>query len=132
MPRATWPLLRDKPRIEVILIQTIDAKRVVRNLLADSGAGSRRARFELILDETDCITCGGYVIGTLPLGGAYTGSFPLYGMYVEIPLLGFAGDVHVIGVPNTPPGFDGIAGFRFLNRFTYGNFGDPDQFGLEI
>jgi hypothetical protein len=27
--------------------------------------------------------------------------------------------------------FDGIACFRFLNRFTYGNFGDPGQFGLE-
>jgi len=30
-----------------------------------------------------------------------------------------------------PPGFDGTACFGFLNRFTYGNFGDPGQFGLE-
>jgi hypothetical protein len=30
-----------------------------------------------------------------------------------------------------PRPFDGIACFRFLNRFTYGNFGDPNQFGLE-
>ena len=30
-----------------------------------------------------------------------------------------------------PPGFEGIASFRFLDRFTFGNFGDPGQFGLE-
>ncbi|HUY31727.1 MAG TPA: hypothetical protein VMV69_03030 [Pirellulales bacterium] len=30
-----------------------------------------------------------------------------------------------------PAGFDGVACFGFLNRFTYGNFGDPHQFGLE-
>jgi len=30
-----------------------------------------------------------------------------------------------------PPGFDGLACFCFLIRFTYGNFGDPGQFGLE-
>ena len=132
MPHATWPLLRENPRIEITLIQAIDSKLAIRNLLADTGAGSRRAKFDLILDETDCITCGGYLLSTLPLGGAYTGRFPLYGTHVEIPLLGYAGDIHVIGVPNTPPGFDGIAGFRFVSRFTYGNFGILDQFGLEL
>jgi len=30
-----------------------------------------------------------------------------------------------------PPGFNGLACFGFVNRFTYGNFGDPSQFGLE-
>jgi hypothetical protein len=25
----------------------------------------------------------------------------------------------------------GLACFRFLNRFTYGNFGAPERFGLE-
>jgi hypothetical protein len=132
MPRATWPLYRDKPRIEITLTQAIDGDQVVRNLLADSGAGSRRAQFELILDETDCITCGGYYLGMLPLGGAYSGSFPLYGLQVRIPALGFANDCRVIGVPRTPPHFGGIAGFRFINRFAYGNFGDPDLFGLEL
>ena len=88
MPRTCWPLLRDKPRIEIVLIQTIDSKPTVRNLLADTGAGSRRAKFDLILDETDCITCGGYLLGTTSLGGAYTGRFPLYGIYVQVPLLG--------------------------------------------
>jgi hypothetical protein len=36
-----------------------------------------------------------------------------------------------VGVPAVPPGFDGLVCFSFLNRFTYGNFGDPSQFGLE-
>jgi hypothetical protein len=36
-----------------------------------------------------------------------------------------------VGVRSVPAGFDGIACFAFLDRFTYGNFGDPGQFGLE-
>ena len=40
-------------------------------------------------------------------------------------------NLRVVGVPSVPPGFDGIACFPFLNRFTYGNFGDSGQFGLE-
>jgi hypothetical protein len=39
--------------------------------------------------------------------------------------------VRAAAVPAFPAGFDGVAGFRFLNRFTYGNFGDPTRFGLE-
>jgi hypothetical protein len=35
-------------------------------------------------------------------------------------------------IPNPPTGFDGIACFRFLNRFTYGNFGAATHFGLEV
>ena len=65
------------------------------------------------------------------LGGSYTGSFPTYGLPVSIPALGFQDDLHAVGVSSVPAGFDGIACFRFLNRFTYGNFGDPGQFGLE-
>ncbi len=132
MPRATWPLLRDKPRIESVLTQVIDGRPTARNLLADTGAGSRRAKFDLILDENDCVTCGGYVIGMATLGGAYSGQFPLYGIHIQIPLLGFDNDIRAIGVPQAPPGFDGLAGFRFLDRFGYGNFGDPDRFGLEL
>lgn len=37
----------------------------------------------------------------------------------------------VVGVADTPKGFDGIACFPFLNRFTYGNFGDRASFTLE-
>lgn len=65
------------------------------------------------------------------LGGAYTGTFPTYVIRVQLPPLGFDQTIRAVGVPATPAGFDGIAGFPFLNRFTYGNFGDPGRFGLE-
>jgi hypothetical protein len=54
-------------------------------------------------------------------------------MWVEIPALPFARFVYAVGVPATtlPQDFKGIAGFRFLNSFHYGNFGDPNRFGLE-
>jgi hypothetical protein len=50
---------------------------------------------------------------------------------VRLPALGFDEIVRVVGVPSVPAGFDGLACFAFLDRFTYSNFGDPDQFGLE-
>jgi hypothetical protein len=65
------------------------------------------------------------------LRGAYSGHFPVYDIAVRLPALGFAQRLRAIGVPSHPRGFDGIAGFRFLKRFTYGNFGDSGQFGLE-
>jgi hypothetical protein len=34
-------------------------------------------------------------------------------------------------IRQAPRQLQGIACFRFLNRFTYGNFGDADLFGLE-
>jgi hypothetical protein len=37
-----------------------------------------------------------------------------------------------VDVPAVPAGLDDLAGFRFPNRFSYGNFGDPGQFGLEV
>ena len=46
--------------------------------------------------------------------------------------LGFDQIVRVIGVPSPPNGFEGIACFRFLNRFNFGNFANPEQFGLEM
>jgi hypothetical protein len=36
-----------------------------------------------------------------------------------------------VGVAACSQGFNGIAGFRFLNQFTYGNFGNPAEFGVE-
>jgi hypothetical protein len=50
---------------------------------------------------------------------------------VQIPALAFAGPVRVVAVSRFPAGFEGMACYRFLNRSTYGNFGDPDPFGLE-
>jgi hypothetical protein len=58
-------------------------------------------------------------------------SFPVYVSDVAVPSLMFDEPVNVVGVPDTPRGFDGIACFRFLRRFNYGNFGDPDAFGLD-
>lgn len=102
-----------------------------RTLLADSGAASRLSSFEFILDETDCLRCGGLPISSKALRGAYSGRFPVYDLLVRLPALGFAQKLYAVGVPSLPPGFDGLACFRFLNRFTYGNFGDAGQFGLE-
>jgi hypothetical protein len=92
-------------------------------LLADTGAGSRRGKFQLILDEDDCLLCGGLPFPSVTLRGAFAGSYPVYVVPVGIPALGFAQDVRAVGVPSLPGRFDGIACFGFLNQFTYGNFG---------
>jgi hypothetical protein len=83
------------------------------------------------LDEDDCLLCDGNPDQPVTLGGAYSGSFPTYVLPVQIPALGFAQNLRVVGVPSNPAGFDGLACFRFLNRFLYGNFGDPGVFGVE-
>ncbi|MGH7170687.1 MAG: hypothetical protein ACRELF_01605 [Gemmataceae bacterium] len=131
MPRILWSLRVNRPCVQVTLTETSTGQPLPRILLADSGAGSRLGKFELILVETDCLRCGGLPGNWINLGGAYRGRFRIYDLPVKIPALGFDRDVHAVGVPSVPKGFDGIAGFRFLNRFTYGNFGDPGQFGLE-
>jgi hypothetical protein len=59
------------------------------------------------------------------------GTFPIYVIRVQIPPLGFNQELNAVGVPTVPSGLGGIDCFRFLNQFTYGNFGDPKQFGLE-
>jgi hypothetical protein len=101
------------------------------SLLADTGAGNSKSRFELILADSDCLLCGGTAGSIIRLGGAYEGDFPLYQLRVQIPQLGFDDVIAVAGVPANPEGFEGIAGFRFLNRFGYGNFANPGEFGLE-
>ena len=65
------------------------------------------------------------------VSGAFSGNHPAFDMNLEIPALGYSGQVVAVGVPYLPPDSDGIACFRFLNRFTYGNFGDKNAFGLE-
>jgi hypothetical protein len=101
------------------------------HLLADTGAGSNTASFELLLEESDCLLCGGRPLSPVVLGGAYAGQYPLYQVRVQVPELGFDASVAVVGIPRATSGFEGIAGFRFVNRFTYGNFGNPAEFGLE-
>ena len=83
------------------------------------------------MDETDCMLCDGTVTQTITLGGAYSSTYPIYLIHVQMPSLQFDHDVLAVGVPNTPESMDGIACFRFLNRFTYGNFGNAAVFGLK-
>jgi hypothetical protein len=47
-----------------------------------------------------------------------------YDVAVQLPTLGFAKNLRVVGVPSLLAGFDGIACFSFVNRFSYGNFGN--------
>jgi hypothetical protein len=132
MPRAVWRLVRGRPTIRVILTRAYSSQRVTRILLADTGAGSAGAGFDLLLEHNDCLVSGGVRFQPIVLRGAYAGSFPTYIIPVEIPQVGFSQHVRAIGIPAAPPGLGGIACFSFLNRFSYGNFGDPAQFGLEI
>jgi hypothetical protein len=69
----------------------------------------------------------------MALGAAIIGTYPIYAVRVEIPALSVARRVRVVAVSDTacPAGIDGIACFRFLSSFIYGNFGDRRQFGLE-
>jgi hypothetical protein len=130
MPRDQWPLRRGRPCVRVVLTLAPNDQPLPRTLLA-LGAGSSASRFELILDEDDCLLCVGTPLQPVTLGGAFVGSFPSYGIRVRIPGLGFDQDVRAVGVPSVPAGFDGMACFSFLNRFHYGNFGNSGVFGLK-
>ena len=127
MPPVRWGLRNRRPVVEL----TLPFARGRRRLLADTGAGSADSNFELLLREADCERASDAVVGQVQLGRAYTGWFNVYLIEVRIPRLQFAEAVPVVGVPHVPDGFDGIACFKFLNRFHYGNFGDADRFGLE-
>ncbi len=131
MPRAQWPLRRGRPVVAVVLTLAVTGRPFQRDLLADTGAGAAHVGFELLLDENDCLVCGGVPAPAVALGGAFVGSFPVYVVRVQIPTLGFDQNVRAVGVAQVPTGFGGVAGFRFLTRYTYGNFGDPKQLGLE-
>jgi hypothetical protein len=131
MPRADWPLVLGRPAIQVVLTLAQGGQKLTRTLLADTGAGETFSPFDLLLDETDCVLCDGTFTQTVTLGGAFNGSYPIYLIRVQIPVLQFDHDVLAVGVPNTPPNLEGIACFRFVNRFSYGNFGNSSQFCLE-
>jgi hypothetical protein len=131
MPRIEWALRNGRPCIQVILTLAQGGRPLVRNLLADTGAGSLQSKFELILDEDDCLLCVGNPLLPILLGGAYAGSYPVYLLPVQLPALGFSHNLRAVAVPSVPAGFDGIGCFRFLNRFHFGNFSDPGIFGLE-
>jgi hypothetical protein len=130
MPRVTWPLLNDRPTVCVTL--AAGTQQAARYLLADTGAGSALSVFDLILNENDCLGYGILQSTVINLLGAYSGPFSIYLIRVRIPQLAFDHNLRVAAVQNSPDGFSGIACFPFLQRFTYGNFGNPAQFGLEL
>ncbi|MFO0969590.1 MAG: hypothetical protein U0793_28865 [Gemmataceae bacterium] len=98
MPLAKWPLLNNRPVIQITLKFAQGGHQIVRNLLADTGAGNSQAGFELLLDEQDCLLSGANPLQDVVLGGAYVGSFPAYLFQVEIPALGFAKAIPAVGV----------------------------------
>ncbi len=134
MSRVTWPLEGNRPIVKVQLIDTATGHLVTQTLLADTGAGGLEAPFDLILDASDCQRYMGLRSSNdIGLGGAIVGTYPIYAMQVQTPELSVAQRVRVVAVPDTacPARLDGIACFRFLSSFTYGNFGDRHLFGLE-
>jgi hypothetical protein len=131
MPRVDWPLLNGRPIIQIVLTESSSGHLLTRTLLADTGAGSILDPFQLILTESDCLNCGGFPYINMSVGGGYAGSYPIYDLSVQIPTLGYLHKLRALAVPTAPPGVEGIACFGFLNQFTYGNLGDPGQFGLE-
>lgn len=132
MPREESSLRHGRPCVRIVLTLAQGGQPFPRTLLADTGAGSLKSGFELILDEADCVLCGGIPLQPVTLGGAFTGTFPTYLLSVRLPALGFDKYLRVVGVPSIPAAFDGLACFSFLNRFHYGNFGNSGTFGLEF
>jgi hypothetical protein len=130
MPRVTWPFVTDRPAVRIGVMLGGQLTTIV--LHADTGAGATSSAFELILLESDCWRCGNPLPWLMDLTGAHAGGpYHLFRVRVQIPALAFDDVLTAVGVPTVPIGFRGVAGFRFLNRFTYGNFGDPAHFGLE-
>jgi hypothetical protein len=122
---------RGRPVVAVVLLMAEGEQFCTRMLLADTGAGSAQSGFDLILQETDCLRCGGIPSMPVQLSGAWAGRFPTYILRVQLPALAFDRHLRVVGVSKVPLELEGIACFSFLNRFNSGNFGDPGLFGLE-
>jgi hypothetical protein len=118
MGSAQWPLHHDRPAIQVVLTLAQGGQKVMRTLLADTGAGAAQDPFEIVLDEIDCMMCGATPFKMVTLGGSYTGIYPIYALSIEIPSLSFKDGLFVAGVAKPPDCFDWIGCFRFLNRFT--------------
>jgi hypothetical protein len=132
MPRVTWPLLNDRPSVRIDVV-SIDGQSITTfDLHADTGAGAASSAFDLIMLESDCWSFGNPSGSFMSLTGAYAGGTCwLFHARVQISALSFTASLTAVGVPAVPDGFRGVAGFRLLNRFDYGNFGNPAQFGLE-
>lgn len=133
MPRATWPLCDGRPVVHLIFHPPIDARPLSRTLLADTGAGRLQSRWHLLLSEEDCYVLKLHEVYPVSLTRAYDGTFPAYLVRVSIPSLITTKVLVAVAVPaaDLSPGLDGLAGFRSLNSFGYGNFDAPTQFGLQ-
>lgn len=130
MPIASWELVRNRPAIRLSIVDPTTGRTHPRILLADTGAGTKSAPFEVLMDEDDCLLFADRPGEMFRLTGAYSGNFRAYFLLLRVDEFDLVREISAIGVEHTPAGFDGIAGFRFLRRFTYGNFGDADRFGL--
>src|SRR5438132_994935 len=98
MPPAQWSLQNGRPLIEVTFPLAGGGQNGVRRLVADTGAGTRQSVFQVILTENDCLQSGGILMGHVQLGGAYTGSFPVYLVALRIAQLNFDEPIPVVGV----------------------------------
>ncbi len=134
MPRQTWLLQNEVPVIEVLLREPFTGFWSNRTLLADTGAGPRHAPFEIVLSHADIAKFSEQELGSAGVSGAIHGKLLIYKVFLEIPGLGLSQHVRALSAPAASllAGLDGIAAFRFLNLFIYGNFGSPAHFGLEM
>lgn len=76
MARAQWPLLHDRPVVQVVLTFPQGGQKVTRTVLADTGAAGLLDPFEFVFDEVDCLLCGGKPFKSVFLGGSYSGRIP--------------------------------------------------------
>ena len=133
MPRARWLLVGGQPVIEIELQEKHSGFTFTRTLLADTGGGSASVAVDLVLSQDDGARCGGKLQTHVSSGGAIHGSFEVRSIEIAIPDLNLRRRVNAMLVPveTLPDGLGGIACFRFLNSFTYGNGGNPAEFVLE-
>jgi hypothetical protein len=74
----------NRPIVEIQLVDATSVHMVTGSLLADTGAGSLDAPFELILGENDCERYLGLRSSVdVRLGGAIVGSSPIYALRVR-------------------------------------------------
>ena len=133
MPRQSRLLVNDCPAVETELREPYSGFTATRTLLADTGARRRFGPADLILWPADTARFGISEVASAGVSGALQGQFRVFLVEIEMPALRLVRSVRALSVPSSHffPGFDGFACFRFLNTFTYGNFGNPAEFGLE-
>ena len=134
MARVSWALQNGQPVVRLYLREPGTGVLLPRTLLADTGAGSSRVPIELALSENDVARFGARGTTTMISSGAIRGQFSTASVWIELPSLNLSRQVAVMTVPASqlPQGLDGIVTYRFLNEFSFGNFGDRTTFGLEL